>query len=103
MLSAYAIAGVLGLLLGLRYKAAAMITLALTIVVAGTALLPFAGWSIPGSFAVAFVASAALQFGYLSGLAVTCVASRGRYWPRAMRRYVRNYATPLANPRAGTR
>jgi hypothetical protein len=103
MLSAYAIAGVLGLLLGLRYKAAAMIALAVATVVVGTVVLPFAGWSMPGSFAVAFVASAVLQFGYLSGLAVTCVASRGRYWPRAMRRYVRNYAAPLSNPRAGTR
>lgn len=103
MLSAYAITGVLGLLLGFRYKAAAMVALAVAIVVLGTFALPFAGWSIPGAFGTAFVASTALQFGYLSGLAITCVASRGRYWPRAMRRYVRNYGTLLVNPRAGTR
>ena len=103
MLSAYAISGLLGLLLGLRYKAAAVIALALAIVTVGTLALPFAGWSVLGAFGTAFVASTALQFGYLSGLAITCVASRGRYWPRALRRYVRNYGTLLVNPRADTR
>jgi hypothetical protein len=103
MLSAYAIAGVLGLLLGLRYKAAAMVALAVAIVTLGTLALPFAGWSIPGAFGTAFIASTALQFGYLSGLALVCVASRGRYWPRAMRRYVRNHGTLLVSQRPGTR
>lgn len=101
MLSACAVSGLLGLLLGLRYKAAAMIALAVAIVALGTLALPFAGWSIPSAFGTAFVASTALQFGYLSGLATTCVASRGRYWPRAMRRYVRNYGAWLLSQRAG--
>ena len=104
MLSAYAMAGVLGLLVGLRYKVGALIALSLVLVAIATATLPFAGWSVPGAFGAAFVASAALQVGYLSGLAVVCAVARGvKYWPRAMRRYVRNYGTLLVSPLAGTR
>lgn len=103
MLSAYAIAGVLGLLLGLAFKASAMIAAAMGMVILGTLALPFAGWSVPGAFGTSFLASASLQFGYLSGLAIVCIATRVRYWARAMRRYVRNYGTLLVNPRPGTR
>ena len=103
MLSAYAIAGALGLVLGLAFKAGAMIAAAMAIVVLGTLALPFAGWTIPGAFGTSFVASATLQFGYLSGLGIMCVASRGRYLPRAMRRYVRNYGTLPVTPRTGPR
>ena len=86
MLSAYAMAGVLGLLVGLRYKVSALITLSLVLVAIATASLPFAGWSVQDAFGAAFAASAALQVGYLSGLAIVCAVDRGvKYWPRAMR------------------
>ena len=103
MLSAYTIVGVLGLVLGVRYKIGAVAALAVAILGLGTLGLALAGWSLPAAFGSAFVGSTALQLGYLSGLAITCMASRGRYWPRAMRRYVRNYGPLLVNPRAGAR
>lgn len=103
MLGAYAVATTLGLLLGLRYKAAAMVVLSAVVVLGGTVAGPLMGRSILWAFLVAFGAAFALQCGYLLGLSVTCVAARAKYWPRAARRYIRNYGAALTSPKARAR
>ncbi len=103
MIGAYAAAATFGAVLGLRYKAGALVALSAVIVFAGTAAGPFMGWSILGAFAAAFGAAFALQCGYLLGLSINCASSRAKYGPRAGWRQVRDYGAALANARLRTR
>lgn len=102
MLEEYAAAAGLGLLLGLRYRVAAVVAMSAALVVAVTAIGPFAGRSLWAALAAAFVAAFALQLGYLGGLLLMCAASRARSWPRIVRRQARSYRAILINalPRA---
>jgi hypothetical protein len=100
MLGAYAVAAALGLLLGLRFKIPAVAVLSGLVVMAGTAIGPFFGWSVLGACAAAFGASFTLQCGYFLGLSLQCFASRPKSWPRIVKRYIRGYVASASNARA---
>ena len=76
MLWAYASASGLGLLLGLRYRAPAVIAGSVVLTLLGAPVCRLAGWSTWTAVAAAFSSVLALQCGYLAGLLLTCVASR---------------------------
>ena len=76
MLWAYAGVSGFGLLLGLRYRAPAVIVASAVLMLLGATICRLAGWSIWTAMAAAFSSVLALQCGYLVGLLLTCVASR---------------------------
>lgn len=76
MLWAYASAGGFGLLLGLRYRASAVIAASAVLMLLGATACRLAGWSIWSAVAGAFSSALALQCGYVVGLLLTCAASR---------------------------
>lgn len=102
MLWAYAAAGGLGLLLGLRYRVPAVVLASAAVALASVFVAPFAGWSLWATVVTAFVGVLALQCGYVAGLGLACAAARARLWPRFIRRQVGSGA-PLLGPRARTR
>jgi hypothetical protein len=103
MVWAYAAAAALGVLLGLRFKAGALIAASVALIFIGTAAGPFAGWSVVSAFGSAFLAAFALQCGYLGGLLFMCAAVRARTWPRYLRRHVRSFGLALGGARARAR
>ncbi|MBX9589744.1 MAG: hypothetical protein K2X43_10585 [Hyphomonadaceae bacterium] len=84
MLWAYAALGGVGLLVGLRYRAPALIVASGLTTVGSFIVATLYEWSILQALAAAFGGLTALQCGYLAGLLLTCAASR--LPPRTMRR-----------------
>jgi|GEM_PF-4980770 len=77
MLWFYVGAAGLGLLLGLVFRAGAVIAASAVLAAASAVLGPLlAGWSIWLVLAAAFGGTFALQAGYFSGLLLTCTLSR---------------------------
>lgn len=103
MFWAYAAAGGLGLLLGLRYRVPAVLAASAAFALLSIAIAPFAGWSPWATLAVALGGAFTLQCGYLAGLMMMCAAARARLWPRLIRRHLLGYAALLPGIRARTR
>jgi uncharacterized membrane protein YkvI len=83
MLWAFAAAGAIGLLLGLRFRLPALLA-ASGVVVAACLLVAY--FTQPGpvaAVAMTFGMLSVLQFGYVVGLMVSCSWSRERSWPTA--------------------
>ncbi len=68
MLWALALASGMGILLGLRLRAPAVLAASAILVASCVAVVPFADWSLLEAVAFIFGALAALQGGYLVGL-----------------------------------
>ncbi len=103
MLWAYAVAGGLGLVLGLRYRVPAVLVASAAYTLASITVAPFAGWSLWATLAVVFGGAFALQCGYLVGLGLVCVATRARHWPRRIRRHVVGYGATFFGARERAR
>lgn len=88
MLWAYAAAGGLGLLLGLRYRVPAVLVASAVFALGSVAIAPSTGWSPWVTLAVTFGGALTLQCGYLVGLGIMCAATQGRLWLRLLRRHV---------------
>lgn len=78
MLWVYAAAGGFGLLLGLRYRVAAVGAASVMLVMASIVAATLAGWSLWMTFAMVFGGTFALQCGYLLGLMVMCAATQAK-------------------------
>jgi hypothetical protein len=95
MLGAYVTAATLGVLLGLRYRAAAAVAASALVAVAGAAVAMLAGWSFWMALVAAFGAACVLQCGYLAGLLVAHRVAR-------LRRHAGTDAATLGEARAPT-
>ena len=98
MLEAYVTAAALGLLLGLRYRAAAAIAMSALVLVAGAAVAMLAGWSFWMAVVAGFGAACVLQCGYLAGLLLGSAMTR----TRPQERSGDDAATALGEARART-
>jgi hypothetical protein len=98
MVEAYITAAALGLLLGLRYRAAAAVAMSALVLVAGTPVAMLAGWSFWMAVVAGFGAACVLQFGYLAGLLLGAAIAR----TRPQERSGDDAATALGEARART-
>ncbi len=103
MLWAYAAAGGLGLLLGLRYRVLAVLAASAVFALASIALAPFAGWSPWVTFAVVLGGAFTLQCGYLTGSILICAVTHARFCHRPIRRHVVGHDAALGPTRARER
>jgi hypothetical protein len=78
VLWAFAACGVVGLFLGLRFRAPAVIAASAIILVGGAVLAPLIGLPLWTALAAPLGAMCALQSGYIVGLMLWCGISRAR-------------------------
>jgi len=78
----FATCGVVGLLLGLRFRAPSVIAASAIIVVGSAAVAPLIGLPFWPALALPLGGLCALQSGYIVGLMLWCAASRARPQPR---------------------
>jgi hypothetical protein len=79
------IAGGSGFLIGFWLRVPAIVAASAATVVACTILLPFANWSLLTAILFGFGLSVALQFGYLTGLLLSCARSQAGSWFNLLR------------------
>jgi hypothetical protein len=82
VLWAFASCGAIGLFLGLRFRAPAVIAASAIILVGGAVVAPLIGLSLWAALAAPLGAMCALQSGYIVGLMLWCAISRPRPQPR---------------------
>jgi len=81
MLWTFAAAGLIGLVLGLRFRAPAVIAASGIVVVGGVAVAPLSGLPFWTALAALLGTLCALQSGYIVGLMLWSVVSRARRAP----------------------
>jgi len=101
VLWAFTIAGMIGLVLGLRYRMPAIVAASGLVLVGGIAVAPLTGLPLWTALAAPFGALCALQSGYIAGLMLSCAMSSARATapPRGAAAGVHQHL-PLARPSA---
>ena len=83
VLWAVAAAGIVGLVLGLRFRIAAVLAASVLVLIGGVVAVPLTGLSAWTVLGIDLCALCALQGGYLAGLLLWCAGTRvGRLMPR---------------------
>jgi hypothetical protein len=80
MLIALGAAGVMGLVLGLRYRVPALLVASVVTATVCLAVAPFSDLNPMVAIGATFVLLGVLQVGYLTGLLVSCAWSRANLW-----------------------